>query len=118
MHNLDIKLAVGQGLDSKSFHVVELKQYRVKKFCMFYPCTGADKDKVQLDPASHVIAKSEVLVELNLFKKWVASSFCVNEDPVHIGKNTGSNAPQEARNSTEYYFIRAIDIRNSQALEM
>ena len=83
---------------------------------MFMLCCGSEANNVQLDLESHVTAKSDTLIELSLFKKWVASSFCpaaANIDTVMFGKNDGANAPAEAKNCRDYFYIRAIDIRNS-----
>ena len=70
-HVMEFRLVVGQGLDSNSFHTIELKQLQVRKFSQFLTTAGAERAKAQVDTNSFLVARIEQLVELEQFKKWV-----------------------------------------------
>lgn len=44
-HVLEFRLVVGQGLDSNSFHTIEIKQLQVRKFSQFVTTAGEERAK-------------------------------------------------------------------------
>lgn len=42
-YQLEMKLVIGQGLDSTNFTVVSVKAIEIKKFCMFMTCAGEER---------------------------------------------------------------------------
>ena len=45
-YSLEMKLILGQGLDSNNFTVISVKQLDIKKFCMFMTVGAGEKDNV------------------------------------------------------------------------
>ena len=68
---IDLRIAVGLGVDSKSFHMIELKQYPIKKFCMFLTSGDPESKGVAVDMKAHSTSKIDILVDQSILNKWI-----------------------------------------------
>jgi hypothetical protein len=97
---VDVKIITGQGIDSLSFLKIDINNRLILKKFMMFELTN--NPALKPDPSSNVVAKADQHIDLEIFKKWVDSSFCVGI------QNLGNLIKQQGTK----YELKAVNVRD------
>jgi len=104
---MDVKLVLGQGVDSQSFHSVTLNKLIIKKFQFFIL---SNSSKVAPPEKSFVKGVFDQVIELMRFAKWVDSAFALNK---------GRSLKNLIIKHDELTFeVKGVDVRNGMPLSI
>ena len=102
--HIEVKIIIGQAIDSSSFHILQLEPVLFRRFQMF---ELVNNSTIKVDLSNYVASEMDMAVDPDLFESWVAQSFVMPK---------GMSTIQLIKTNGQEIQMKAVNIRDGKPM--